>query len=104
MTSTVGFNNISDGSSNTMMLGEKLVSVAFYQGGVEADDRGWSDGWDYDTVRTTCFEPLQDSDPRITADPGRYVDFPREFGSAHPGVMNAVTPTRRCTRSTLTST
>lgn len=61
--------DISDGTSHTLMLSEKRVPVTFesgsifgtgdaYRGGEWHDDRGWTDGWDADIVRSTAF-PLQ---------------------------------------------
>ncbi|MGL4513983.1 MAG: DUF1559 domain-containing protein [Lacipirellulaceae bacterium] len=47
---------ISDGSSNTAFLCEKRVPTSRAIGGTDTDDdSGWSDGWDYDTLRlATC--------------------------------------------------
>jgi hypothetical protein len=50
-----------DGASKTLMLGEKYVRSDLHDGGSISDDRGWSDGWDPDIVRSTCFAPLPDS-------------------------------------------
>lgn len=89
---------IVDGLSKTMVIGEKLVRSDKYSGGGPSDDRGWSDGWDPDTVRSTAFPPLSDNDraicynsnPQIasfcTGEPFADVIF---FGSAHAAVMNA---------------
>lgn len=95
---------ITDGTSHTMVLGEKLVRCDLYEGnrsvdrgGSESDDRGWTDGWDPDTVRFTGFQPLHDCDAGIcfnedknywktcTGDDDVYF-----FGSAHPNGINAV--------------
>ncbi|MDA0657358.1 MAG: DUF1559 domain-containing protein [Planctomycetota bacterium] len=78
------FKDIVDGTSKTMVIGEKRVKIKFEDGDY-GDDRGWTDGWDYDTMRNTG---------------GRYgidtnTDSIKEevylaFGSAHKAGMNAV--------------
>ena len=81
---------ITDGTSNTMMIGEKFVRPDLYDGGSWSDDKGWSDGWDPDSMRSTCYQPLQDS---LTAGNntiyGPATDVVN-FGSAHPGAFQAV--------------
>jgi prepilin-type N-terminal cleavage/methylation domain-containing protein/prepilin-type processing-associated H-X9-DG protein len=84
---------ITDGTSNTMVVSEKFLRPDLYDGNgglTWSDDRGWTDGWDPDTVRSTCFEPKLDSltvgDNIIK---GGKTDVPF-FGSAHPGGFNAV--------------
>jgi prepilin-type N-terminal cleavage/methylation domain-containing protein len=85
------FAKINDGASKTMMVSEKWVHVAKYLGsGGQADDRGWSDGWDFDALRSTLIKPRPDStDPQPTDtnpdDPGNY-----PLGSAHAGGINAL--------------
>lgn len=81
---------ITDGLSNTLLVGEKFVRSDNYEGGGYSDDRGWADGWDPDTIRSTCFQPLGDGDPTAFAHDefyGRDADnwF---FGSAHPVAFN----------------
>ena len=56
------FAKITDGTSHTFLLGEKYVRSDLYEGGGYSDDNGWSDGWDPDAIRSTCFQPYQDSD------------------------------------------
>ncbi|MEM8679239.1 MAG: DUF1559 domain-containing protein [Planctomycetota bacterium] len=85
---------ITDGTSHTLVFGEKLVRKDLYAGGNRSDNRGWSDGWDPDTMRSTAFPPLSDGDRAICFDPdlGEYCDGTRDvlfFGSAHTGTMNA---------------
>ena len=79
---------ITDGSSKTLMIAEKWVHFSLYQIGSQADNKGWADGWDFDTLRTTIIRPRQDGQggpPDGTPDdPDNYV-----FGSAHSGGINA---------------
>ena len=56
------FAKITDGTSHTFLLGEKYVRSDLYEGGSKSDDNGWTDGWDPDAIRSTCFQPYQDSD------------------------------------------
>jgi prepilin-type N-terminal cleavage/methylation domain-containing protein/prepilin-type processing-associated H-X9-DG protein len=89
---------IVDGLSNTMVLAEKLVRSDLYEGGTSvSDDRGWTDGWDPDTVRFTGFPPLSDNDSGICQNPTSSMYCTGEqsknilfFGSAHPGGINSV--------------
>jgi prepilin-type N-terminal cleavage/methylation domain-containing protein/prepilin-type processing-associated H-X9-DG protein len=88
----IDFGKISDGSSNTLVLGEKFVVPSVYLGGTDggliwADDKGWTDGWDPDTLRSTICTLMQDNElvPRSgTLD--RAAGF--RFGSAHATGMN----------------
>jgi len=79
-----------DGLSNTMLIGDKWLNPNHYQTGDWHDDRGWTDGWDPDTVRCTGYPPRPDS-----GDPPRgirgYDDTKAySFGGAHPGGFNCV--------------
>jgi len=90
---------ITDGTSKTLLIGEKYVRTDLYQGGVSwSDDKGWSDGWDCDIMRSTCFAPLQDNDPlgysylpnNSTSDYfGAHADV-YYFGAAHTAGFNTV--------------
>lgn len=91
----IKFAQITDGTSHTFLLGEKYVRSDMYDGGGYSDDRGWTDGWDPDAIRSTCFRPLSDGDgfqfeSLGAADIfGHDVDIPY-FGSAHPGGLNGI--------------
>ena len=94
VTPPVRMAQVTDGTSNTLLVGEKYVRSDLYGGGSDSDDRGWSDGWDPDTMRSTCFPPLGDSDPIGFAQPDSETLFGLRtdvwyFGSAHPGTFNA---------------
>jgi prepilin-type N-terminal cleavage/methylation domain-containing protein len=72
---------ITDGASNTVMLGEKRLNPNYYYSGDWCDDRGWTDGFDPDTVRSTAYPYGPDSD--------NAGDICYMFGSAHVAGMNA---------------
>jgi prepilin-type N-terminal cleavage/methylation domain-containing protein len=86
---------ITDGTSNTFLLGEKYVRSDMYEGGGHSDDRGWSDGWDPDTMRSTCFLPYSDDDGFQFQSMGAADIFGHDrdilyFGSAHPGGIHGM--------------
>jgi prepilin-type N-terminal cleavage/methylation domain-containing protein len=78
----VSFNQILDGSSNTMVVCEKKLTPSLYDVGDWHDDKGWSDGWDPDTIRTTVCIPGADDESTGSAEAYK-------FGSAHAAGMNA---------------
>jgi prepilin-type N-terminal cleavage/methylation domain-containing protein len=89
------FAKISDGTSKTFLLGEKYVRSDMYEGGGYSDDHGWSEGWDPDAIRTTCFQPYQDSDGYQYQSMGASDIFGHDkdivyFGSAHAGGFNGI--------------
>ena len=102
--SRIGFNDVKDGLSKTLLISEKFLPLDNYDGGgpvlttsqlvFEGDDRGWSDGWDYDIVRSTGVQPRRDKGiPTATYnDPSNSEYFAEQisFGSAHSAGVNAV--------------
>jgi prepilin-type N-terminal cleavage/methylation domain-containing protein/prepilin-type processing-associated H-X9-DG protein len=95
---------VSDGLSNTLLVSEKIVRADLYAGNLTeaggtswSDDRGWSDGWDPDTMRLTGLPPLSDSDGFCFNTPPttlRYCTGNNAevllFGSAHSSGINSV--------------
>jgi prepilin-type N-terminal cleavage/methylation domain-containing protein/prepilin-type processing-associated H-X9-DG protein len=86
----IDFAQITDGSSNTMVLGEKRLHPSEYDG-LQADgfapwhdDLGWKEGWDPDTLRSTICLFGQDTNDYLGQ-----TCFGYEFGGPHPGGMNA---------------
>jgi prepilin-type N-terminal cleavage/methylation domain-containing protein/prepilin-type processing-associated H-X9-DG protein len=106
VTGLVKAGKITDGTSKTLLIGEKYIRSDAYEGpftGVNrnSDDRGWSDGYDADLLRSTCFPPIQDGDGigwstflknYFDDDPGTPFALSNvfHFGSAHTGGINAV--------------
>ena len=83
--------DITDGTSKTFMIGEKYVRNDNYEGSFggsnkNSDDRGWSDGFDGDTMRSSCFTPIADGNP-IGWDPVLGNLFRDTFSSAFAGVL-----------------
>ncbi|MBI1249832.1 DUF1559 domain-containing protein [bacterium] len=74
--------DITDGTSNTLAVGDKRLradKMLDYQGD---DNEGWSSGWDHDVVRRTDRAPLRDPFGGGSGD-GR-------FGGLHPGGFNGL--------------
>jgi hypothetical protein len=92
------FARITDGTSHTFMIGEKYVRSDLYDGGSKSDDKGWTDGWDPDAMRSTCFQPYQDTDGsgfqfQPLNSPNDLFGIDRDvyyFGSAHSGGFSGI--------------
>jgi prepilin-type N-terminal cleavage/methylation domain-containing protein len=83
----ISFEHIEDGSSNTLVLSEKRLQPGLVAYSDWHDDRGWSDGWDPDTLRMTQCPPALDAD--MPAGAIGASALPYSFGGAHPSGMNA---------------
>jgi hypothetical protein len=83
----IKFKSITDGLSKTLLVGEKYEPPQHYSGTPEfaGDDRGWSDGWDHDIIRSTGIQPASDDTLGAALDEPKY-----RFGSAHKSAMHAV--------------
>ena len=75
--------DITDGTSNTFMIGEKYHNPDHYAtGGVGDDDQGWTTGYDYDTVRWTFNRAERMPRPDTPGYTNQYI-----FGSVHNSVF-----------------
>ena len=75
---------IKDGLSKTAVVAEKRINVRS-QPGAAYDDRGWSDGWDLDTIALGLCQPVADSQLNV-ADRANAISS----GSRHAAGMNVV--------------
>ncbi|XZE51915.1 DUF1559 domain-containing protein [Planctomycetaceae bacterium SH139] len=76
------FRDVIDGTSNTLLAGDKRLNLALLGQPQEDDNEGYTAGWNSDTVRQTDKLPLPDFIGLGDGD-GR-------FGSSHPGVFQVV--------------
>lgn len=81
--STIGFAAITDGTSNTVMIGEKHLFDENYENGRDTgDDMSYLCGDDFDMQRWTNLPPIPDSE--VGSDDRSVTSF----GSAHNGGLN----------------
>jgi prepilin-type N-terminal cleavage/methylation domain-containing protein/prepilin-type processing-associated H-X9-DG protein len=78
------FTDVTDGTSNTILVGEKRLNLSTLGQSSSEDNLGYTAGWDEDTLRRTDKIPMADYTGVSTAN-----DFER-FGSSHPSRFNAV--------------
>lgn len=79
---------ITDGTSKTIMVGEKAVYTTRYEIGDWHDDIGWTDGWDPDIMRYTGYPPRPDGPEGAPGNPGGELGY--YFGSAHTSAIYCV--------------
>jgi hypothetical protein len=81
---------IEDGTSKTLLIGEKFVPSNAYEGGAWGDNYGWYQGHAWDSVRYSNDPPEQDN-PSMAPKSARG-ETPcdcDQFGSAHASGFNA---------------
>jgi hypothetical protein len=77
----VKIGQISDGTSNTLLLSEKRMNIGLLGQMQANDNEGYTCGWNHDIMRYTAREPRPDF--VHASDPGD-----DRFGSSHAGGMN----------------
>jgi prepilin-type N-terminal cleavage/methylation domain-containing protein/prepilin-type processing-associated H-X9-DG protein len=77
----VRFADVVDGTTSTLVVGEKFVRPRDYLTQNPHNDHGWVTGWDPDTARLTCLTYHRDDNA---------AGNDRGFGSAHPAGMNGL--------------
>ena len=78
--------DITDGTSNTLLVGEKRLNLTKLGRVQDDDDIGYTSGWDQDTIRSTDRAPA----PDYRAAVGSSATGELRFGSSHPGKFHAV--------------
>lgn len=82
--SPISLSKISDGASNTLLIGERNVNVLKLGDTTQYDENnGYIDGYDWDTIRWAYEQPAPDR-----KDPDSWSD--RRFGSSHAAGFNVV--------------
>ncbi len=71
-----------DGTSNTMLFGEKRLNVARPDAFQSDDNEGYTSGWDHDTIRWTVSAPSPDY---FNPKSGIGADGGGRFGGSHTG-------------------
>ena len=84
----VRISKILDGTTKTIMVGEKRLCLQTLGDGVGDDDHGYSIGWDLDTVARTDMPP--DADPALGCITGSLPLWNGLMGSSHPAGFNTV--------------
>ena len=77
----VRLGRVTDGTSHSMLAGDKRMNVARLGAPQDDDNEGFTVGWNQDTIRKTSDPPERDH--RGDGDGGDL------FGSSHPGGINA---------------
>lgn len=90
---SVAISEITDGTSNTIMVGEKAMNLTYLGRSQPADDAGFADGWDWDTIRLA--NPFYDEGSMTQLqpdhrDPNYWSPSNYAFGSGHTAVVNFV--------------
>jgi prepilin-type processing-associated H-X9-DG protein len=90
-TKPIGMSDITDGTSNTMMIAEKYVPPAWYGGGLPGDDCGWAgSGWSASTIRSTRWPPTVDTDHAVNGFASYDIGvWNYGLGSPHANGLNA---------------
>jgi prepilin-type N-terminal cleavage/methylation domain-containing protein/prepilin-type processing-associated H-X9-DG protein len=87
----VRISKILDGTTKTIMVGEKRLCWNTLGEGVGDDDHGYSIGWDLDTVARTDMQPDADPHDQCLRGMGISTNFWNGLmGSSHPAGFNAV--------------
>lgn len=87
-TPPVSFEFIKDGTSNTLLVGEKQTNPKNF-GGSGGDNEAWpNSGWDQDETRWGGANSVPQHDSQHPAEPPTH--WSSRFGSTHDGAFNAV--------------
>lgn len=85
----VGFQDLIDGSSNVLMVGEKCLNRGSF-GTAPNDDTGYATGADQDNMCRMDYPPCSDNDALNRKGFSNLTAASYQFGSSHPGGFNAV--------------
>jgi prepilin-type N-terminal cleavage/methylation domain-containing protein len=86
----ISISKILDGTTKTLMVGEKRLCLQTLANGVGDDDHGYSIGWDRDTVARTDMQPGADPSLGCTTGSDAVPLSNGLMGSSHPAGFNTV--------------
>lgn len=82
--------HLTDGTSKTLLAGEKCLNLGLLGQSQTDDDSGYWDGWDWDIVRWGHLQPSRDwNNPSTGVAHSGNVPLHGAFGGPHPGGFNA---------------
>lgn len=85
---SIDFASFNDGTSNTLLIGEKQTNVKNFGGSGGDNEPYVNSGWDQDEIRWGASGNNPQSDMDHPAEPPTY--WSGRFGSSHTGAFNAV--------------
>jgi prepilin-type N-terminal cleavage/methylation domain-containing protein len=88
-TSVAPGKQIQDGTSKTLLLGEKCMNLQLLGQGQADDDSGYVDGWDWDNIRWGYIPPSPDFVAGEGSPNFDSVVLHSSFGGSHPGLFTA---------------
>ncbi len=86
--SPVGITNVRDGTSHTLLVGEKQTNVNNFGGSGGDNEPYVNSGWDQDEMRWGATNNVPQSDAQHPAEPPAF--WSDRFGSSHAGIFNGV--------------
>ena len=86
--SMITIRQVRDGTSKTILYGEKFMDIDTLDTSSDSNDQGWNLGWDWDIARWTHTPPQMDI--RCNAVAATISANGQLFGAPHPGGCNLV--------------
>jgi prepilin-type N-terminal cleavage/methylation domain-containing protein/prepilin-type processing-associated H-X9-DG protein len=87
--SVIPARHIEDGTSKTMLVGEKCLNAQLVGQRQADDDSGFTDGWDWDNIRWGYVPPSPDWYADATSPLNGDITLHSAFGGSHPGMFMA---------------
>jgi hypothetical protein len=81
--------HIEDGTSKTLLVGEKCLNAELVGQSQADDDSGYVDGWDWDNIRWGYFPPTPDWYADAGSAHNGNVALHGSFGGSHPDMFLA---------------